>query len=320
LPCSVTPSELAHENPIDAAVALHHDRQRCRPRGVSVTAERVNESDGMSERISALSVLVMVGVGALTSVACGDPSRATPIANGGSGGSGGNAGNAGSSSPSGAGTGNVSGASTQLGTALVWDADGFVAPDTNPYAIQGPFYFYSDCDPPSGLACTMTDSSLTGADGKAGWSVDASKVCAKGTAVQVESAMFAAQWGAGIALDLNSKGGEPGTPAVKGTFDLAAAKITGFSLDISGAAPGRIRINLTMPGVADSSFVEAKVPGTTTFNVADLKQGSWVTEKVPLDPTKVEALQLQVFTNAATPTPYDFCVNAIRVISESASQ
>jgi hypothetical protein len=266
----------------------------------------------MSEHISALSVLFVVSAGALTSVACSDASNTTPAANGGS---------AGSSSSSGAGTGNSAGSGpVQLGTALVWDAGGFVAPDANPYAIQGPFYSYSDCDPPSGLPCTTPDPALTGADGKPGWSVDASKVCLKGTAVKVESAMFAAQWGAGLALDLNSQGGEPGSPAIKGTLDLAAAKITSFSLDISGTAPARIRVNLTMPGVADSSFVEVKIPGTVTVNVADLKQGSWAKEKVPLDVTKVEALQLQVFTNAATPTPYDFCVSAIRAVSEATSQ
>jgi hypothetical protein len=128
--------------------------------------------------------------------------------------------------------------------------------------------------------------------------------------------MFAAQWGAGLALDLNSKGGEPGTPAVKGTFDLSQAGLRGFSVDISGSAPARIRINLTMPGVTDSNFVDAKVPGTTTFNLADAKQGTWVKDKVPLDPTKVEALQFQVFTNAASATPFDFCIDAIRAISD----
>jgi hypothetical protein len=93
--------------------------------------------------------------------------------------------------------------------------------------------------------------------------------------------------------------------------------VRGFAIDISGSAPARIRINLTMPGLADSNFVDAKIPGTTTFNVADAKQGSWVTSKTPLDPSKVEALQFQVFTTAATPTPFDFCIDAIRVISDA---
>lgn len=214
----------------------------------------------------------------------------------------------------GAGSGGASSGAAAVGTALTWDVGGFVAPDANPFKIQGPFYFYSDCEPASGLPCTMADASLTGADGKPGWSVAADKVCIKGTAVKVESNMFAAQWGAGLALDLNSAGGDPGAPATKGTFDLMSAGVRGFSVDISGTAPGRIRINLTMPGLGDSSFVDAVVPGTTTFDVSSAKQGSWVTTKTPLDPTKVEAIQFQVFTTAATPTPFDFCVNAIRVI------
>jgi hypothetical protein len=265
----------------------------------------------MSERLSGL-VLLATAI-ASSMLGCGDPVTEVPPMNGAAGGG------AGGGPPSeAAGSSGMSGSSPQVGTAITWGADGFVAPDTNPFAIQGPFYSYSDCEPPSGLPCTMPDASLTGADGKPGWSVDSTRVCFKGTAVQVQAMMFAAQWGAGLALDLNSKGGEPGMPAVKGTFDLLGAKIRGFSVDISGSAPARIRINLTMPGVADSSFVDAKIPGTTTFDIADAKQGSWVTNKTPLDATKVEALQLQVFTTAAAATAYDFCVTAIRAIPADA--
>jgi hypothetical protein len=268
-------------------------------------------SEQASARVSFIfkSAVAFASTFALT--ACGDAGDPVSSAN-----AGGAAAGAGGSSSGASGSGGASAGSTSVGQALVWDASGFVAADTNPFAIQGPFYFYSDCEPPSGLPCTIPDAALTGADSKPGWSVDTTHVCVKGSAVQVQDKMFAAQWGAGLALDLNSKGGEPGTPAAKGTFDLQRAGVRGFSVDISGAAPARIRINLTMPGVADSSFVDATIPGTTTFNVADPKQGSWVTDEHPLDPTRVEALQFQVFTNAATATPYDFCVDAIRVIAD----
>lgn len=261
----------------------------------------------MSEQLRALDGLVFASIFALTSVACGDTDKVVLAAAGGASGTAG-------SSPGGAA--GASG-STQTGEALVWGADGFVAPDANPFAIQGPFYSYSDCEPPSGLPCTEPDPSLTGADGKPGWSASATQVCLKGTAVKVDGSMFSAQWGAGLALDLNSEGGEPGAPAAKGTFDLVRAGISGFSVDLSGTAPARIRINLTMPGVEDSSFVDAIVPGTTTFAATDAKQGSWVMSKTPLDPTKVEALQFQVFTNATSPTPFDFCVSAIRAFSSA---
>ena len=258
----------------------------------------------MSEPILTVSRCVVASAIALHLLGCGGGGTQLAASTAGAGGSAG-----GPTSTAGNGA-----AVTPPGTALSWGVDGFIAGDTNPYAIEGPFYSYSDCEPPSGLPCSMPDATLTGADAKPGWSVDASKVCFKGTAVKVEGGMFAAQWGAGLALDLNSKGGEPGAPAVKGTFDLVKAGIKGFSVDITGTAPARIRINLTMPGVPDSSFVDAKVPGTTTFNVADAKQGTWVTSKTPLDPSKVEALQFQVFTTAASATPYDFCVSAIRVV------
>ena len=259
----------------------------------------------MSEPILTVSRRVVVSAIALHLLGCGGANTPLPASTAGAGGSAGGATN---------GTGG-GGAVAAPGTALSWGGDGFVAGDSNPYAIEGPFYSYSDCDPPSGLPCSMPDATITGADAKPGWSVAAGKVCLKGTAVKVENAMFAAQWGAGLALDLNSKGGEPGAPAAKGTFDLVHAGVKGFSVDITGTAPANIRINLTMPGVPDSSFVDAKVPGTTTFNVGDAKQGTWVKSKTPLDPSKVEALQFQVFTTAASPTPYDFCVTAIRVVS-----
>lgn len=258
----------------------------------------------MKERLSGLALLACAT--ALGLLGCGGVGSQEPAAGGSAGAAGASGGLAGMAA--------VSGSSAQLGTELTWGADGFVAADSNPFAIQGPFYSYSDCEPPTGLPCSAPDATLTGADGKPGWSVDSGRVCLKGTAVQVQAMMFAAQWGAGLALDLNSKGGEPGMPASKGTFDLMNAKIRGFSVDISGAAPVRIRINLTMPGVVDSNFVDAAIPGTTTFDLAQAKQGSWVKSKTPLDASKVEALQLQVFTNAGAPTPYDFCVTAIRAI------
>lgn len=236
-------------------------------------------------------------------LACGSTENSTPTA-----------GAAGMAGSSGAG---AAGGSAAPGVALTWDTGGFVAPDQNPFGIQGPFYFYSDCDPPSGLACTAPDASLTGPDGKPGWSVSQAGACIKGTAVKVENSMFSKQWGAGLALDLNSQGGDLGMPAVKGSFDASTAGIRGFSVDISGNGPAGIRINLTLPGVADSSFVDAKIPGTTTFDISSAKQGSWVTSKTPLDPTRLEAMQFQVFTNAASATPYDFCVNAIRVIADT---
>jgi hypothetical protein len=265
----------------------------------------------MSEQLSASWWLWLVCVTAGLSVACGNSENPT-ISSGAGGGAGAAAGAGGSAS----GAAGTTPASTPPGTRLAWDSGGFVASDHNPFGIQGPFYFYSDCDPPSGLPCTAPDPSLVGADGKPGWSVDANAACVKGTAVKVQQNMFSAQWGAGLALDLNSKGGEPGAPASKGTFDLAGAKIRGFSVDIAGSAPAQIRINLTMPGLADSNFVPANVPGTTTFDLSQAKQGTWVTTKTPLDASQVEALQFQVFTVATSPTPYDFCVTAIRAIAE----
>ena len=237
----------------------------------------------------------------------GAPSSSAGAANASAG-----AANSGAGAPSGsAGAGSVMPGS---GTAVAWDIGGWVDGAANPFAIQGPWYSYDDCTDSAGAAstlpCTSRDMTMMGPDMDTGWSVTPAAVCFKGTAVKVQSMMFAAQWGAGLALDLNSSGGEM---AVKSPFDATAAGITGFEVDISGTAPATgIRINLTMDGVGDSNFVAAPIPGTTKFKLSDAKQGSWVTAKTPLDPTKIVAMQFQVYTNATAPTPFDFCVTGIR--------
>jgi len=258
------------------------------------------------------SLLLGGGVGLLGG--CGDATPTQPIGGAGSS-SGASSGGGGGASAGSNGSGAGGGDATSF--ALVWDKGGFVAADSNPFGIQGPFYFYSDCDNAGGLPCTMPDPALTGPDSKLGWSVEPGKVCAKGTAVKVQDGMFAQQWGAGLALDLNSKGGDPGQPALKGTFNATAANLTGFAVDITGTAMGEVRVNLTMPDLADSNFVGATVPGTTFVPFTGAKQGKWVTMKTPLDPSKLLAIQVQVATSASKATPFDFCITAIRALTDN---
>jgi hypothetical protein len=260
------------------------------------------------------------GAGAPSVSGAGAPSTASAGAsNPGAGGSQPASAGAGSSSAGASGSGSAGApASGGTGTPIAWDIGGWVDGASNPFAVQGPWYSYDDCKDAAGMAstlpCTMRDPSMMGPDMDTGWSVTPTAVCFKGTAVKVQSMMFAAQWGAGLALDLNSSGG---VAAVKSPFNATAAGISGFSVDISGTAPATgIRINLTMDGVGDSNFIAAPIPGTTTFKLSQVKQGSWVTSKTPLDPTKIMAMQFQVYTNAASTTPFDFCINAIRAVTE----
>src|SRR5436190_23281634 len=115
----------------------------------------------MPEQYGARSNIIFVGVVAFAFAlaACGN--AGDPVSGQ----------NAGGTSAAGGGSGGGGAGQTTPGTPLVWDATGFVAAGTNPFGIQGPFYFYSDCDPPSGLPCTMPDATLIGADAKPGWSV-----------------------------------------------------------------------------------------------------------------------------------------------------
>jgi hypothetical protein len=256
-------------------------------------------------------------------VGCGDDAPAQPaVGTGGGGTAGGGAGGGSAGTPGGAGGGNVG---TTAGVPLSWTTTGWIdrMASGNTVGVQGPWYAYDDCmdAAAAGLTgCTMWDSTLMGGEpAKAGVAFTETSACAKGQVTVVENMMFGAQWGAGIALDLNSAGGlnPPKTP-----FDATANGVTGFAIDVKGAAPTTIRMNVTTVAAGtDSHFVEVPVTAAGTEVVVrwtdpKLKQGSWVMAKTPFDPTQILALQLQVFTDASAPKPFDFCASNLRALTD----
>jgi hypothetical protein len=206
--------------------------------------------------------------------------------------------------------------------AVTWDMTGFVDPGANSFGIQGPWYSYNDCNNamPAGLPCTMPDMSLMGPDMLPGWSVDATKVCTKGTAAQVSNAMFSLQWGAGIALDMANAGGG----AAKGAWNADTAGVAGFLFDIvsnaTPAAPLDVRVNIKSTVTGDGShFVTiplSKTNAEVRFDKA--LQGNWVMPTTPISlvTPAIEAIQFQVYTNESAPKPFDFCVSNMRVIKK----
>lgn len=231
------------------------------------------------------------------------------------GGSGGTGATGGSS-----GAGGTGGASPDV---ITWDADGWVEGSANTYGIQGPWYSYSDCAnaEPEGLPCTIPDPLLVGPDDMPGWSATATQICTKGTAPQVIMHMgalaYSLQWGAGIALDLNSTGGED---AVKNDFDAVAAGVKGFMFDImtngTPPQPADVRVNIkTKATVDDSHFVTALLPAANfAVNFDDALQGTWVTTPSDLTKNAIESIQFQVYTNATAAKAFDFCVSNMRVM------
>jgi hypothetical protein len=210
-----------------------------------------------------------------------------------------------------AGGGATGGAMLPAGSSavpLTVDPTGWVDKGGNTVGIQGPWYSYDDCTD-SPMSCTMNHVPGTGAfanmDGK---------MCTKGTTVPVKAeADFSKQWGAGIALDLNNSGG---MDAMKLPYDATAAHVVGFSMTITGTAPG-LRVNITSKAAGnDSHFVTAMVGGANTVLFSKAQQGSWVKTKTALDPTMLLAIQFQIPTVMSKAVDFDFCVEGLAAITQ----
>jgi len=148
-------------------------------------------------------------------------------------------------------------------------------------------------------------------------------------------------FGAGIGLDLNNPGGDAGV--VKGDIDLS--KYTGFSFTLTAFATGipagnKMRVNFPFTGEhgTDSPYwaanaVDDHSPIDTTGAVntihwANILGPAYLASRNPAVPAppffpgpgagvnKMQAIQWQVFTNTGTTTPYGFCVNNLKLLTD----
>jgi hypothetical protein len=150
-------------------------------------------------------------------------------------------------------------------------------------------------------------------------------------------------WGAGIALDLNNAGlGDAGMASgdagvTKGHFDLSKYKGIGFTFSGTMIPPGnKLRVNFPFDGEHQSPtggdspyWMGASLDhspltnnDTVTIRWADVGGPYYLTQQSPpsvppaFDPTTVQSIQFQVFTNASTTTPFAFCVNNLTLLTE----
>jgi hypothetical protein len=190
---------------------------------------------------------------------------------------------------------------------LIPDATGWVDGQGNTVGIQGAWYAYDDCTN-SPANCTKNHTPAAGSFDNTG-----GKMCTKGTTVAVMAqADFSTQWGAGIALDLNNSGGTNGQ---KMPYNAQTNNVIGFSLTVTGTAPG-LRINITsVPAGDNAHFVTATVPGDNTVLFSKAKQGSWVTSKIPLDTTQLLAIQFQIPTVMSKAVDFDFCIENLAALT-----
>ena len=162
------------------------------------------------------------------------------------------------------------------------------------------------------------------------------EMCTAGTAAKVLTPPgmptgtpdYSDLFGAGIGLDFNNPGGDAG---VKMPINLSAYK--GFSFDFSGSMipiGNKIRVNFPFVGEhgTDSPYFAANktddhstlsTTSTNTVLWADILgpaylTGQGVTNIPAFDPTMVESIQFQVFTNTGAAIPYAFCVSNLTLL------
>jgi hypothetical protein len=198
--------------------------------------------------------------------------------------------------------------------AISWQETGDIDPTTNVFGVEGSFYFATDCESAAiaNLPCTVLDTGLLGGDGQYGWTVNESRACARGVAPQVMGdpstgdPTYDQQWGALLGIELHDPD--------RDVFDANAHGIVGFKVDIAGTAPSDLRVNLLSPETVEAPhFVTPRVPSRDAL----IRIGQAAHDySVPLDFSRLGAVEFQVYTNASAAKPFDFCISNLRAILE----
>lgn len=207
-----------------------------------------------------------------------------------------------------AGTGGTTGAGGAVagsgcpGIPLVPDAKGLVALGTNPLAIHGSWFEYSDCVDLKNVNCSMVTAPPANSFPNVG-----GKMCTSG-----HTSMAAAAWGAGIGLELND--GPPQMP-----YDTTAHGIKGFCFQLSGPTIPSTTLRVAFPTKNNNDnayFSAVTTPGQHTVLFSDTAQGSWVTTKSAFEPNAVMLLQFQIPASPTAVVPWDFCIEGLTAITQ----
>jgi hypothetical protein len=137
----------------------------------------------------------------------------------------------------------------------------------------------------------------------------------KGSATRVEplrngELAFGVQWGLALQLVLGDGKG------FDATLGLDQGGLAGFQLDIVGPQSARpIRFGVMDVDTANPYFGEFPVPTLgATARFDEVALGAWVEPQTPLDTTAIHALQVTMATIPEEATPFDFCVQNLRVL------
>jgi hypothetical protein len=164
-----------------------------------------------------------------------------------------------------------------------------------------------------------------------------SQQCTSGIAAQVMnkngSPDYSDLWGGGIGLDFNNPGGDAGVAA---PLDLSAYAGVAFDFSADILPNKSMRVNFPFLGMhgqdspywGGATMAYSGLTGTTAspqhveVKWADIGGPLYLTQQTPavdvtqfpFNPTTVNAIQFQVFTNAQATTPYSFCVANLALI------
>lgn len=280
------------------------------------------------------SLCILTGALALGAGACGSSSTGTPSGHGGSGGGS----HPGELPLNIASTGFAMDTTTGIIGALYVYGDS-VGPNAN---LNGDDSQNSDCVKKGGFdisKCSKIDSPKPGQPFNADPTTGA--FCTHGVGTVVLSGPsgspdYSDMWGAGMSMDLNNPGGDAG---VKG--DWNGSNYAGVAFDIApgadttlgGIPSSALRVNFPFTGEhgSDSPYYQGALKsnsalpatgGHVVIHWTDVGGPSYLANQTPpvvapmFDITKIQSVQWQVFTNVSTPTPYNFCVSNISVLTK----
>jgi endo-1,4-beta-D-glucanase Y len=173
------------------------------------------------------------------------------------------------------------------------NSDGFMRLEDNTFGIQGPVYAISD-----GVSSTQSGNPIR--DGK---------YCISGTFSGAE-----ADWGAGIAFDLN----RPPGGGAKAAYD-PTGKIGGFRIGLEGSSPGPVRVQFILdePQAGNQPLLVGRLGATTDYRIAWAQvPTSWDVDDAGRE-VGTSIYTVQVYLDGSLAGPFDVCVNEFLPLTDA---
>ena len=185
---------------------------------------------------------------------------------------------------------------------------GWVAGTTNEAGIQGAFSTISDATGTPPGTTTITPANFMATTG--------AQICVSGSASMVVGTAYGQYWGGGVSFDL----GDPGQNMPKVPWNRG--KVVGFSFTISGTAippMGQFRFGVDY---YDGTTVNTNYCTNITTGANNIMFSSVINQCYQAGGTalpataQLSALKWQVATVTTAPTPFNFCIDNLKAITQ----